>query len=197
MDLERLRKQIEFIKEIDKVKSVFRQNRLLDDSRYENDAEHSWHLALMAMILSEYANDAALDLPRVLMMVLVHDLVEIGVGDAFIYDVKDREAKSSKERASAECIFGMLPPDQRDQLMALWEEFEAKETPEAKFAGALDRLQPLIHNSTVQGHAWKKHGIRRHQVYSVNSRIQEGSEPLWALAQDLIAQSVKNGYLEE
>ena len=97
MDLERLRKQIEFIKEIDQVKSIFRQNRLLDDSRYENDAEHSWHLALMAMILSEYANDAALDVPRVLMMVLVHDLVEIGVGDAFIYDVKDRAAKSRSD----------------------------------------------------------------------------------------------------
>ncbi|MBI5093577.1 MAG: HD domain-containing protein [Candidatus Hydrogenedentes bacterium] len=197
MSLDRLEKQIAFIKEIDKAKSIFRRNRLLDNSRYENDAEHSWHIAIMAAILVEHANEPNLDIGRVILMVLIHDLVEIGVGDTFIYDEAARATKVEQERESAERVFGMLPEGQRDHLRALWEEFEAKETSEARFAGALDRLQPLIHNASTEGHAWKKHGVTRRQVESVNSRIANGSESLWTFAKGLIAGAVKNGHLEE
>jgi putative hydrolase of HD superfamily len=197
MDLGRLEKQIEFIKEIDKVKTIFRRNRLMDDSRYENDAEHSWHIAVMAIILGECANEPNLDIAKVIKMALIHDLVEIGVGDTFIYDQAARAAKVQEERASAHRVFGLLPDDQRDILLALWEEFEAKETPEAKFAGSLDRLQPLLHNSQTKGHAWRKHGVKRHQVEAVNSHIQYGSKELWDFAQSIIARAVENGDLEE
>jgi putative hydrolase of HD superfamily len=197
MTVERLEKQIAFIKEIDKAKSIFRRNRLMDNSRYENDAEHSWHIAIMAAILSEHANAPTLDVGRVILMVLIHDLVEIGVGDTFIYDQAARATKVAQERESAERVFGMLPDDQRDHLRALWEEFEAKETDEAKFATSLDRLQPMMHNASTEGHAWKKHGVKRHQVESVNSRIAEGSETLWTLAKGIIAQAAKDGHLEE
>ncbi len=195
---ERLEKQIAFIKEIDKVKSIFRRNRLIDDSRYENDAEHSWHLAIMAFILCEHANDQKLDVAKVIRMALVHDLVEIGVGDTFIYDLEKRASKAEEERESANRVFGLLPDDQRDALIALWEEFEARQTPEAKFARSLDRIQPLTHNASTQGHAWKKHNVKRHQVEAVNRCIEDGSETLWAYAKkELIERSVANGYLEE
>ncbi len=195
MNRERLEQQLAFIKEIDKAKSIFRRNQLLDASRYENDAEHSWHLAVMAIVLLEYADDPQVRLDRVIMMVLLHDLVEIGVGDAFIYDEETRAAQAEKERAAAERIFGMLPPDQGRPMQALWEEFEARETADARFALVLDRIHPFLHNASTQGHAWRKHGVRRHQVEAVMRPIAEGSLALWELVQELIEQSVRDGHL--
>lgn len=195
MNRERFEQQLAFIKEIDKAKSILRRNRLLDDSRYENDAEHSWHLALMAIVLREYADDPRVDVSRVILMVLIHDLVEIGVGDAFIYDTESRAAQVAKEREAAQRVFGLLPEDQRDQLLALWREFEAKESPDAKFALVLDRMHPLIHNACTQGHAWRKHGVQRHQVEEVMRPVAQGSTALWQVVQELIEQSVQQGYL--
>jgi putative hydrolase of HD superfamily len=166
MEPDVLEKQIGFLLEIDKLKSVVRRTRLLDNSRYENDAEHSWHLAVMAMILAPYANDANLDVFKVLKMVLVHDLVEIDAGDTYLYDDHLKADKTRKEALAAERIFGLLPSPQKEELYSLWREFEEKQTPAACFATSLDRLQPLLHNYHTDGYAWKKHGIVSGQVYN-------------------------------
>ena len=151
---------------------------------------------MMALVLAEHANEANIDILKVIKMVLIHDIPEIDVGDAFLYDESSRAAVMEKERQAATRIFGMLPEDMAAEFMALWEEFEEKETPEARFAGALDRLEPLLQNYHTNGHAWQKHGIVRSQVENINSRIQHGSETLWDLAQALIAESVASGNLE-
>lgn len=190
-----LQKQIGFIEELDKLKSVIRQTRLLNNSRYENDAEHSWHIAMMAVVLSEHANEPV-DLLKVVKMLLIHDIPEIDAGDAFLYDERGREDNRKKERLAAARIFGLLPGDIAQEFHALWDEFEKKETPEAKFAGALDRLQPLLHNYATGGYAWKKHGISRSQVMKMNAGIEQGSKTLWEFARRLIDTSVEKGYLE-
>ena len=197
MDKKKLRKQIEFIEEIDKLKSIIRQTRLLDDSRYENDAEHSWHLAMMAIVLSEHANDKNIDLLKVIKMLLIHDIPEIDAGDTFLYDKDGRIDSVENEKKGAERIFSILPSGMTKELIGLWEEFEKKKTPEAKFAGALDRLEPLLQNYNTGGHAWKKHGIVRSQVEKNNLTIVHGSQTLWDLAQSLIDESVEKEYLED
>ena len=197
MDKKKLRKQIEFIEEIDKLKSIIRQTRLLDNSRYENDAEHSWHLAMMAIVLSEHANDKNIDLLKVIKMLLIHDIPEIDAGDTFLYDKDGRIDSVENEKKGAERIFSILPSGMTKELIGLWEEFEKKKTPEAKFAGALDRLEPLLQNYNTGGHAWKKHGIVRSQVEKNNLTIVHGSQTLWDLAQSLIDESVEKEYLED
>ena len=194
MDKERLKQQIAFLKEIDKVKGIFRRTRLLDDSRYENDAEHGWHLAVMAIVLAEYSNTEQIDIAKVVKMVLIHDLVEIDAGDTFLYDTSLRKDVQASEARAAERIFGLLPEDQRDQFRALWDEFEARETPEARFAAALDRFEPCLQNVATRGHAWQQHGISRQQVEAANAHIAEGSKDIWEYVQRLFEEADKKGY---
>jgi putative hydrolase of HD superfamily len=195
MDLKRLEQQIAFVREVDKLKSIDRQTLLTDASRRENDAEHSWHLALMALLLGEYAGARDLDLLHVIRMVLIHDLVEIDAGDTYCYDQAGYADKSQRETAAAERIFNLLPPDQAAEIRSLWDEFEASETAEAKFANALDRLQPLMHNVFTNGQMWKRHGIVKSQVIDRNCRIADGAPDLWVLARDLIEKAVNDGHL--
>lgn len=192
---ERLEQQIRFLVEIDRLKGVFRQTWLVDQSRRENSAEHSWHLALVAMLLVEHAATERLDLLRVLQMALVHDLVEIDAGDTFVYDEQAALDKPQREQAAAERIFGLLPPDQARQLRALWDEFEARATPEARYAAAMDRLQPILHNYYTQGRAWREHGVTADRVLARNRHMADGAPALWAFVETLIADSVRRGYL--
>ncbi len=194
MDTDRLSDQIRFILEIDKLKGVLRRSYLVGVDRKENSAEHSWHLAMMAMALVEHANEPV-TLARVIKMVLIHDIVEVDAGDTYCYDTEGWAEKEEKERGAAERLFGLLPSDQGSELRALWEEFEARQTPDAKFAAALDRLMPLMHNYHTQGRAWLEHGIHRAQVIERNSPIGDGSTKLWKIAESLIDDAVEKGYL--
>ena len=194
MSQERLEKQIAFILEIDRLKQVLRQSYITGGSRRENSAEHSWHLALMALVLAEYAH-ASVDMTRVLKMLLVHDLVEIDAGDTFCYDDKAAADKPEREARAAERIFGLLPADQQKELRGLWDEFEARTTREAQFAGALDRLMPLMHNYTSQGRTWQEHGVQSEKVMERNRHIKDGSDTLWSFARKLIEDAVAKGYL--
>jgi len=196
MEADRLKRQINFIVELDKLKHVFRQTPLLNGSRYENDAEHSWHVALMALLLLEYADEEGLNLFRVVKMLLVHDLVEIDAGDTFIYD-EDKKDKRARENAAAQRIFSILPSDQAREYRSLWEEFEKRESREAKFAAGMDRLEPLLYNYHTKGASWKKHGIKSSQVIERNRHIGEASSMLWEFAKNLIEASVARGYLTE
>ena len=196
-NVKRLKLQVRFILECDKLKRVKRRTRLLDRSRRENSAEHSWHLALMALLLSEHASPAKLDLPKVIQMLLIHDLVEIEVGDLFLYDESIQREKAVQERRAAANFFSMLPSDQCRKLQSLWEEFETRRTPEARFAAALDRFQPLLHNYYTEGAAWRRHGVTSNQVLQVNRRISEGSPVIWEFARKLIHDSIRKGYLPE
>ncbi len=191
---ERFLRQIAFLIEIDRVKTIFRKTRLLSDKRYENDAEHGWHMSLMALILWEHSNQQV-DISKVVKMALIHDLVEIDAGDTFLY-AEDQKDKTANERKCAERIFGLLPEDQRDEYLELWEEFEAKETAEALFAGALDRLGPVMQNYYDGGHAWKMHNVTADKVLKVNSQIKKGSEEIWNYAKTLIEKVVERGDLE-
>jgi len=195
MDFERLTRQIEFIREVDKLKTIRRQTLLTDASRQENDAEHSWHLSLMALVLGEYAGGNEIDLFHVIRMVLIHDLVEIDAGDTYCYDEVGYKDKRERETAAAERIFNLLPADQAAEIRSIWDEFEASKTPEARFANALDRLQPLMHNVATQGHMWKKHGIVQAQVIDRNQKIADGAPDLWTFAHRLIEQAVNDGHL--
>jgi putative hydrolase of HD superfamily len=192
----KLQQQIEFIIEIDKLKSIFRRTKILDNSRYENDAEHSWHFAMMALILKEHANDPDIDILKVMKIGLIHDIVEIDAGDTFIYDDSLKEAKCKNEKAAAERIFGLLPPEQRDEMISLWEEYENQGTSEAKFAMALDRLGPVVQNCRSRGHSWKEHNVPAGKVMEINSRIGEGSKTLWDYAKVLIEGTIAKGYFE-
>ena len=191
----RLTRQLEFILEVEKVKQVFRQTVLLHDNRAENDAEHSWHLSLMALVLAEHAAGPGLDMLRVLHMLLIHDLVEIDAGDTFAYDEAGNADKLARETAAAERIFALLPADQCRHIRGLWEEFEARRTPEARYAAALDRLQPILLNYHSGGVAWKRHGISRRQVVERNRTMAEGAPALWRYALELIDAAVERGYL--
>ena len=192
---ERLARQIEFLIEIDKVKTVLRRNRVVSDpQRRENDAEHMYHFAVMAMILSEYANEPV-DLLRVLKMILVHDIVEIDAGDAFVYDAQAQIGKRDREERAADRIFNLLPGDQAREMRATWEEFEAEETPEARFAAAIDRAQPLLSNYHTEGGAWKEYGIKRDAVFARNSKIARGSEELWNSISRLLEDAAAKGYM--
>ncbi len=163
-----------------------RRTLLADESRREDSAQHSWHIATMALILSEYAQCEKLDLLKVIKMALVHDLVEIDAGDTFCYDTLGNESKLQREKLAADRIFGVLPPDQAGELHDLWEEFEARRTPEARFAAALDRLQPILNNHATDGKVWRANGIQKHQVLERNRHMEEGAPELWAYAVRLI-----------
>ncbi len=195
MDFHRLERQIAFVREADKLKTIDRQTLLVDASRQENDAEHSWHLALMALVLGEYAESKSIDLLHVVRMVLVHDLVEIDAGDTYCYDEAGHADKVQREIAAAQRIFNLLPSDQAAEMRALWDEFEASATPEAQFANALDRLQPLMHNVFTSGRMWKKHGIVKSQVISRNRKIADGAPDLWTFARGLIEKAMDDGHL--
>ena len=194
--MERLKKQMEFIVEVDKVKKIIRQTYLADSSRKENDAEHSWHLALMAVLLQEYSNEEV-DIARVVPMVLIHDLVEIDAGDTYAYDEKGAQTKREREVNAAERIFGLLPEDQGIYFRELWEEFEAYETAEAKFAHLLDNFQPLLLNDASGGKSWQEHGVHRSQPMKRNERIPETSEIVWEKMQEIFDRHVEKGTLLE
>lgn len=196
MNNERLLRQIEFIVEIDKLKQIFRQNAVIGTTRNENDAEHSWHLAVMAMILSEYAVEKEVDILRVVKMVLIHDLVEIDAGDTFAYDEKGYEDKEEREQKAADRLFNILPSDQAEEFLELWDEFEELKTPEARFAGCLDRLQPLILNYYTNGHTWKKPGVTSTKVLKRNEPLQENTPTLWDYVKEVIEDSIEKGYLQ-
>ena len=192
---DRLQRQIAFLIEADKVKTILRRNRVIaDPARRENDAEHMYHFALMAMVLAEYA-DAPVDTLRVLKMIMIHDLVEIDAGDTFVYDLAAQAGKREREELAADRIFGLLPPDQASEMRTLWEEFESEQTPEARFAASLDRLQPLLSNYYTQGGAWKEHGVGFDRVVARNSKIARGSAPLWNYAHGLLDDALAKGDL--
>ena len=191
---ERLKKQLDFVLEIDKVKNIYRQTYLADGNRKENDAEHSWHLALMAVLLSEYSNEPV-DLSRVVPMVLAHDLVEIDAGDTYAYDAAGAATKEERETKAADRIYGLLPEDQGKWLRELWDEFEACETPEAKFAHVLDNCQPLFLNDASDGRSWTEHGVKKSQIYKRNRRTGEGSGEIWEYMQELIDKHIKLGHV--
>lgn len=194
---ERLQKQISFILEVDKLKNIFRQSKIHDGSRRENDAEHSWHLALMAILLGEYSKDLKIDMLKVIKMCIIHDLVEVYAGDTFCYDEKANEDKLEREQAAAEKLFGLLPKDQGEELKALWEEFDLMETPEAKFAASMDRLQPILLNYMNKGGTWQEHKVKKEQVIKRVGNIKDGAPKLWDFVSDIIEDAVKNGYLPE
>lgn len=193
--MNRLQKQIEFITEIDKLKHILRQSVLIDDRRRENDAEHSWHLAVMTMLLSEYVKEE-IDLLRVMKMVLIHDIVEIDAGDTFAYDEAGYEDKNEREKQAAERIFNILPADQAEKINDLWLEFEAKETPEARYAASLDRLQPLLLNYNSEGHTWKMPGVNSEKVYKRMAVIKESTPEIWDYVVEIIEDSINKGYLK-
>lgn len=194
MNFEHLLKQVAFIHEIDKVKYILRKTKLFNSERNENDAEHSWHLAIMAIILAEYANKPV-DVLKVVKMLLIHDVVEIDAGDIFLYDTIISHTNTIAEKKAAERIFGLLPTKQAADLVAVWEEFELGETMEAKFARAMDRLEPLLQNISNAGGTWKEFDVRYKKVIEKKSVIAKGSEHLWAFAKELIDESVRNGIL--
>ncbi len=189
-----LERQFAFILELDRLKGVLRRNSLLDRSRRENSAEHSWHVALMALVLSEFAAEPV-DKSRVIELLLVHDLVEIDAGDTFAYDVQGATTQAQREQTAADRIFGLLPDDQAQRLRARWDEFDASETPEARFALALDRLMPMVHNALTEGSAWREHGVKADQVRRRAESIERGAPALGALAQRLINAAVEAGHL--
>ena len=190
--MERLQKQMKFILEVDKVKEIFRQTYLSDGSRKENDAEHSWHLALMAVLLKEYANEDV-DLLKVIPMVLIHDLVEIDAGDTYAYDQAGLATQRERETKAADRIFGLLPSDQAEVYRTLWEEFEAYETAEAKFAHALDNCQPLFLNDASGGKSWREHGVHKSQIYKRNEHTAEGSVEIWEYMKTLVDKHIQLG----
>lgn len=194
MDRDRLSRQIEFLVEIDRLKGIIRQSLLMDGSRQENSAEHSWHLALLAMVLAEHSR-VPVNLSKVLKMVLVHDLVEIDAGDTYCYDEAGNRDKAEREIRAADRIFNLLPGDQAQEFRSLWEEFESAGTPEALFAAALDRLQPLLNNSRSGGIMWQKHGIRKEQVFSRNSPMGRGAPDLWEYAQNILEEAIARGWI--
>lgn len=195
MTVERLERQLRFILEIDRLKGVLRRTLLTDRSRVENSAEHSWHLAVMAVLLEEHAV-GDVDVLKVVKMLLIHDVVEIDAGDTFLYDETARTNKHGAERRAAERLFGLLPEDQARELRSLWDEFEARETRDARYAYALDRLQPLLHNIATEGESWQEHGVQSHQVRSMNRPMEEGAPRLWEHARALIEEAVEKGWLE-
>ena len=192
-----LQKQLSFIVEVDKVKNVMRRTLLIDGSRRENDAEHSWHLAIMAMLLTEYAEDKNFTLDRVLKMVIVHDLVEIYAGDTFAFDVQGNLEKEEKEKKAADKLFGQLPEDQAKQFRKLWEEFDEAKTPDARYAAALDRLQPFIHNLCTEGHTWVLAKVTKEQVYKRSGLSMEVLPALKPWMEEQINEAIKKGWIVE
>lgn len=195
IETQRFSEQISFWLEMDKMKNIYRQTRVLHEDRAENDAEHAWHLAMLALVLHEYANEPV-DLKTVLTTVLIHDIVEIDAGDTYAYDAAGNETKAAREQQAADRLFGLLPEEQGAYLRRLWEEFEARSTPEARFAVALDRIQPLMLNYTKHGESWKTHDVCREQVAGRMQPIGEGSAVLGDYAAELIRRAVEEGLLK-
>lgn len=191
---ERLAAQLRFILEADRLKHVIRRSMLVDQSRRENTAEHSWHIALVALALREYS-PVPVNMERVLTMLILHDLVEIEAGDSFVYDPAAMADKDARERLAADKVFGLLPPDLAGEFRAAWEEFEARATPESRFAAAVDRLMPMLHNYATRGCAWVELGIRRSQVLGYNSHIADGAPDLWEYARAMVEDAVRRGWL--
>ena len=191
-----LQKQIAFIKEIDKIKYIQRRSKLFNSDRRENDAEHSWHLAMMAIVLADHSNKT-IDLLKVLKMVLIHDIVEIDAGDTFAYDTIKNHANTDEELIAAKRIFGLLPEEQAEELIAIWEEFEEGETDEAKFAKSMDRFEPLLQDATNDGGTWMEYNVPYQNVYDMNKVIKNGSTTIWNYAKNLIDESVEKGFLKK
>ena len=194
---DRFKQQIEFILEIDKLKNVLRQTILMDKSRKENSAEHSWHIALTVIILSEYAGNEEIDLFRVMKILLVHDLIEIDAGDTYCYDDRGRRDQARREKAAADRIFNILPQDQARMFRELWDEFEDRKTPESRFANALDRVQPFLHNYFTHGITWQENDIKSDQVKGRMHPVDDGSPVLWKYVSSLIDDAVNQGFLAE
>lgn len=196
MDRKRLEQQLDFIREIDKEKWIGRQSYLTDGKRKENDAEHAWHMAVMAILLSEYANEE-IDVLRTVEMLLIHDIVEIDAGDTYAYDEEGKKTQAKRERKAADRLFGLLPKDQCEQFRELWEEFEARETKEAKFARTMDNFQPMMLNDATDGKAWTEHGVRLEQTLKRNERSKEGSRILWDYAYEhFLLKNAEKGHLK-
>ncbi len=212
MSNERLKCQLEFLLEADKMKSLYRQTYIIADEspaasrndypdnvpskRRENDAEHSFHLALFAMILAEHSNER-IDVLKVMKMVLIHDIVEIDAGDTYCYDKAGNSTKREREEKAADRLFGLLPSDQQQEYRGLWEEFERMDTPESKFAAALDRMQPMLLNFAKGGISWREHNVKYSQVYERNKHIKNGSEEIWEYVEEMLKSAMGKGYFEE
>ncbi len=194
--MDRLQQQMNFILEVDKLKKITRQTYLSDGSRKENDTEHSWHLALMCAFLAEHAREK-IDVLKTMKMVLIHDIVEIDAGDTYAYDTAGNTTKREREVKAAERIFHLLPPDQAEEMRNLWEEFEEGQTPEAKFALTLDKVQPVMLNDASGGKSWREHEVRLEQIMKRNERTPDGSEALWAFTKGIIDRNVKCGNIKE
>jgi putative hydrolase of HD superfamily len=192
----RLSQQLGFLLELDKAKQVYRRTYVTDGSRRENDAEHMWHATLAALLLAEHASEEV-DPGRLAKMLAIHDIVEIDAGDAFIYDQKAALEKEAREKKAAERLFGLLPADQREDLTALWQEFEERQSPTARMAAAIDRLLPLLMNRAVEGRTWTEAGITADRVLSVNAHIENGSPRLWQVARHMLETAVRDGVLQE
>lgn len=192
----KLQQQMVFIAEVDRLKSIVRRTLLIDGSRRENDAEHSWHLALMAIILEEYAAEPV-DLGRVLAMVTVHDLIEIYAGDTFAFDIDANQDKAEREAAAADRLFGLLAGEQGRELRQLWEEFDAMDTADSRFAASLDRIQPFMHNVLTEGHTWRLGSVTKEQVYCRMEPVRKGIPTLWPWLEAQVASAVERGYIKE
>lgn len=194
---ERLDKQFDFFREIDKEKFIQRQTYLTDRERKENDAEHAWHMALMTILLSEYANEK-IDVLKTVTMLLLHDIVEIDAGDTYAYDEDAKKTQREREEKASERIFGILPEDQKNQFQAIWEEFEAGETAEARFARTMDNIQPVMLNAATDGKAWEEHGVHLQQILKRNVNTAKGSEVLWEYAREsFILPNIEKGKIKE
>lgn len=196
MDKERFEKQVAFILEADKEKNILRQTHLSGHGRQENDAEHAWHMAMMIYLLKEYANEP-IDLAKTMMMALIHDIVEIDAGDTYAYDAAAMETQAERERLAAERIFGLLPDDQKEELKGLFEEFEAGETAEAKFARTMDNMQPLLLNNSNDGGDWREHQVTRTQIMKRHARNQLGSEVIGRYTKELIEENIRKGNIRD
>ena len=193
---ERIQKQLAFSLEIDKVKNILRQTHLSGHGRRENDAEHSWHMAVMAYLLKEHANEQV-DISRVMLMCLIHDIVEIDAGDTYAYDTDSQKSQKEREDRAKERIFSLLPEDQKAEFISLFDEFEANETPEAKFAHAMDNLQPLMLNDSNGGADWRDHGVAAEQVYKRHSKTKLGSEKLYEITDDILQANIEKGNIKK
>ena len=192
----RLKQQLEFSLEIDKEKNIFRQTHLSGEGRQENDAEHAWHMAIMAYLLKEYANEPV-DIGKVMLMCLIHDIVEIDAGDTYAYDEVNLKTQKAREDAAKERIFSILPADQKAELIALFDEFEAWETPESKFAHAMDNIQPLILNHSNGGGDWRAHGVTARQVYGRQNKTKLGSEQIFQISDEILKENILKGNIKE
>ena len=196
MTPDQLLQQINFIKEIDKIKYIQRKTKLFHSDRPENDAEHSWHLAMMTIVLAEHS-DVPVDVLKVLKMVLIHDIVEIDAGDTFIYDTQKNHSNTKNELIAAKRIFGLLPDEQAEELIEIWQEFEAGETPDARFAKAMDRIEPLLQNTSNNGGTWREFDVDYSKVFEKKKVIAQGSTTLWKFAENLLNESVEKGILKK